>query len=258
MKKYNSQDGFAHLIMILVVAVGLVAGAGYYVWTKQRDTTDDNKKTDATTSVMTTINVGAEGLRYTLPRINLAIVIPSGWTMKEELFDQNEDGTKDVFTTLLTKGGYTIVIGTDNGGKGGGPSCNDPNEPAYEAGLPTCPTAKIVSAKQLNANACLVEIDTLYPDGSQKRITKWEGPVDEADSFVCATKDLGVYDDGWGQYSDIAIPGSSDTNNIPARFGATVNTGKLERVNAGLLPITSVNDATYKEAVAILSSLKNT
>lgn len=253
----KQQNGFAHVTLLIIMVIALVGGAGYYVWSQQQDSvtkTSSNPQPEGPEPKTTIIT---KATTYILPKTGLAVSVPKGWEIKETTDDQSRDGIDDVFYTAIKKGDWTVYLRADYGGKGGPPTCNDPNEPAYyDSTLDTCPTGKIVTAKPLVANACLIDIDITYPDGLQKRITKYDGPYPSVtDAFDCSSRDLGVFDDGWGQLSDLAVPNGSEEKNIPAQFGGSIHLGSDDQFDTGLIPIESLDDATYKEAVAILSSL---
>jgi hypothetical protein len=89
-KKLNQKGFGAVEVLLLVVVIGLIAGAGYYVWNAKKNTESTLNNTansqgepSKSTSKVTSTKVAAEEdswLLYTAPSKKYSIRIPDGWS----------------------------------------------------------------------------------------------------------------------------------------------------------------------------------
>ncbi|MCK9641744.1 MAG: hypothetical protein M0R39_17715 [Prolixibacteraceae bacterium] len=136
--KNSKQQGFGVVEAILIIVIiGIIGGAGWYVWSSQQKHYDNIDGTTAPTSTQPTPTTTPSDT-YTDSVANFSVKYPTTWKLVTTKATQADLPT--VSTTITSPTGTKLLLKTDYGGKGG--YCEPkPQDKPYQAGN-TCPTAE--------------------------------------------------------------------------------------------------------------------
>jgi hypothetical protein len=213
-----NQSGFGVVgILIVLVAVGVIVGAGWYVWqAKNKSTNTNQSETTQSTKQTTDANVQPpikekESLKlYSNEKYGFSFEYPGSWTVKEDLKKMPLDSLEG--TIVATSPNGTNVHFDPNNHSSGGTCAGDGESAAEIFSTKTCQTRTITYLETLDGSTDtnpIYFIQASLTDSDQNGgKTKYYVDIVNHGSALKEGSKIGLF---WYPYDEIKLPSGRET-----------------------------------------------